>query len=130
MAAISNYLEDALVNHILRNTAYTSPGTAIHVALYTDDPTDADTGTEVSGGSYAREQHTAWTAPSNGATDNGSDIDYGTATASWGTVSHTGIHDDPSAGNLLFHGSLTSSKTVDNGDSFKFPTGDFDVSIA
>lgn len=130
MTALSNYLENALINHILRNTQHTTPGTSIYVALYTTDPTDADTGTEVSGGSYARVQVTAWDAPSDGATANTSDITFTTASADWGTVSHVGIHDDSAAGNLLFHGSLTQSKVVNNGDTFKFLAGDLDVSLA
>ena len=57
MAALSNYLENALINATLRNTSYTSPST-VYVGLFTTDPTDAGSGTEVSGGSYARESTT------------------------------------------------------------------------
>ena len=64
MAEMSNFLENALINATLRNTTYTSVAT-IYVALYTSDPTDADTGTEVTGGSYARTSVT-FAAPSNG----------------------------------------------------------------
>lgn len=124
---ISNYLENNYINHTLRNTAYTSPGTSVYVALYTSSPTDADSGTEVSGGSYARQQVTGWSAPSSGSSSNSGDIDFPTATASWGTVSHVGIHDDLSAGNLLFWGELTESKAVGNGDTFSISTGDMDL---
>lgn len=130
MSAISNYLEDALINHILRNTAYTTPGTSIYVALYTTDPTDADVGAEVSGGSYARVQVTVWTAPSNGATDNTNVITFPTATVAWGTITHVGIRDALTAGNLLFHGPLTASKVVGVGDTFVFNAGALDVSLA
>lgn len=128
--AISTYLGNALLNHILRNTAYTSPGTAIWVALYTSDPTADDTGTEVSGGSYARKQITAWDAPTDGDTENTNTEEYTTATADWGTVSHTGIRDNSSGGNLLFFGGLTASKTVSNGETFRWPAGDLDVTIS
>lgn len=130
MTALSNYLEDALINHILRNTAYSSPGTAIWIALYTTDPTDADTGTEVTGGSYARVQVTAWDAPSNGATANTNDINFTQATGDWGTVGWVGIRDNSTGGNLLFHGALTQAKTVNNGDTFKFLAGALDVALA
>lgn len=131
MSAISNYLENALINHILRNTPYTSPGTAIWIALYTDTQGDSDSGTEVSGSGYARENVSSWDAPSNGATANTAEIDFGTASGgAWGTINSVGIHDSSSAGNLLFHGALDSPKTVNDGDGFKFAAGDLDVTLA
>lgn len=128
MAQISNYLENALVNHVLRNTALTSPVT-VYVALYTTDPTDADTGTEVTGGSYAR-QSAAFSAPTDGATSNSADVTFPTATANWGTVTHVVIRDAAAGGNALFHGALTASKVVNNGDTFKINAADLDVSLA
>ena len=128
MAEISNYLENELYDHILRNLAYTSP-TTVYVALYTDDPTDGDSGTEVTGGSYAR-QSVAFGAPADGAGDNSSDITFPTASASWGTVTHIGLRDAVSGGNLLLHSALTASKAVGNGDTFKINAGDLDVSLA
>lgn len=128
MSELSNDLETKLINQVLRNTAYTRP-TTVYVALYTDNPTDADVGTEVTGGSYAR-QSVAFGAPSDGATDNSSDITFPTATADWGTVTHVGLHDAVSGGNLLFHSPLAASKVVSNGDTFKFNAGDLDVSLA
>ena len=128
MAEFSNFLENALINAVLRNTTYTSPAT-VYVSLYTSDPTDADTGTEVSGGSYARTSAT-FDAPSNGVTQNSADITFPTATASWGTVSHIGVHDASTAGNLLFHTALDTSKTIDSGDIFKIETGNLTVTLA
>lgn len=128
MSAISNYLENALINAVLRNTAYTSP-TTVYVALYTSDPTDADTGTEVSGGGYAR-QAVTFAAPSDGATSNTADITFPEATASWGTVTHVGIRDAATAGNLLFHAALTVSKAIAAGDQLIIKAGDLDVSLA
>lgn len=133
MAAISNYLENALINHVLRQVAYTAP-TDVWLALFTTDPTDADTGTEVTGGSYARVQisgsSTAFTAPSNGATGNGDTISFTTATALWGTISHVGIYDAATVGNLLFHGALDSSRLIDIDDTFTIATGDLVVTLA
>ena len=128
MAELSNYLENELIDHLLRNLAYTSP-TTVYVALYTDDPTDADAGTEVTGGSYAR-QSVAFGAPSDGAADNSSDITFPTASASWGTITHVGLRDAVTGGNLLFHSPLAASKAVGNGDTFKINAGDLDVSLA
>ena len=128
MAEFSNFLENALINATLRATTYTSPAT-VYVSLYTSDPTDADTGTEVSGGSYARTAVTMG-APSNGVTTNSADVTFPTATASWGTVTHIGIHDASSAGNLLFHTPLDTSKTIDSGDIFKITSGNLSVTLA
>ena len=128
MAAMSNYLENALINAVLRNTSYTSPS-VVYVGLYTSDPTDANTGTEVSGGSYARKAVT-FGAPSNGASSNSALIEFNQATANWGTVTHMGILDASTGGNLLLHGALTSSKTIENGDVFKFDASSLSVTLA
>jgi hypothetical protein len=128
MAAMSNYLETALVNAVLRNTSYTSP-TTVYVGLFTSDPTDAGSGTEVSGGSYARKAM-AFSSPSNGATSNSSAVEFDQATASWGTVTHFGLFDASSSGNLLLHGALTASKTIDNGDVFKFASSALTATFA
>lgn len=128
MAEFSNYLEDALINAVLRNTSYTSP-TTVYVALFTSDPTDAGTGSEVSGGSYARTSAT-FDAPSNGVTQNSADITFPTATASQGTVSHIGIYDASTGGNLLFHTPLDTAKTIDTGDIFRIETGNLSVTLA
>jgi hypothetical protein len=128
MAAMSNYLETALVNAVLRNTSYTSPAT-VYVGLFTSDPTDAGSGTEVSGGSYVRKAM-AFSSPSNGATSNSSAVEFDQATASWGTVTHFGLFDASSSGNLLLHGALTTSKTIDSGDVFKFATSALTATFA
>lgn len=128
MSAISNYLENALINAVLRNTPYTSPAT-VYVALYTSDPTDADSGAEVSGGAYAR-QAVTFGAPSNGATDNTAQINFPVPTADWGTVTHWGIKDALTGGNLLFHGPLAASRTIKSGDTVKINVNDLDVSLA
>jgi len=128
MAEMSNFLEDALINATLRNTSYTSP-TTTYLALYTSDPTDADTGTEVSGGSYARQAIT-FSAPSNGATSNSAAIEFPTATGSWGTVTYVGIRDAVTSGNLLYHTALDASKAIDTGDIFRISSGNLTVTLA
>jgi hypothetical protein len=128
MAEMSNYLEDALINAVLRNTSYTSP-TTTYLALYTSDPTDADTGTEISGGSYARQAIT-FGAPSNGTSTNSAAVEFPQATADWGIISHVAIRDAVTSGNLLFHTALDASKTINNGDVFKITTGNLSVQLS
>lgn len=125
---MSNYLENALINATLRNTSYTSPAT-VYVGLFTSDPTDAGSGTEVSGGSYARTAVT-FGAPSNGVSTNSADVTFPTCTSSWGTVTHIGIHDASTSGNLLYHSPLDTSKTIDTGDIFKISSGNLSVTLA
>lgn len=128
-AVISNYLENKIINHVLRNTAYTTPGTSVYVALYTSNPGEDNSGTEASGGDYARIQVTAWNAPSNGATYNSNAINFATASASWGEITHIGILDLDTGGNLLFYGELTVHKVIGSGDTFSIASADLDVSL-
>jgi len=128
MSEMSNYLETALINVTLRATSYTAP-TTVYVALYTSDPTDADTGTEVTGGSYAR-QSVTFAAPSDGTSTNSADITFPTCTSAWGTVTHLGIRDASTAGNLLYYTPLDVSKAITSGDVFKIATGNLSVQLA
>jgi hypothetical protein len=128
MAEMSNFLENALINATLRNTTYTSVAT-VYVSLWTSDPTDAGSGTEVSGGSYARTSVT-FGAPSNGVTTNNADVTFPTATASWGTVGWIGINDASTSGNLLYHTALDTAKAIDSGDIFKIASGNLSVTLA
>lgn len=128
MAEMSNYLENALINATLRNTSYTSPAT-VYMGLYTSDPTDANTGTEVSGGSYARVAVTMG-SPSNGVSTNSAAIEFPQASGSWGTVGWIGILDASTSGNLLYHTALDTSKTISSGDIFKIAIGGLSVTLA
>jgi len=132
MSALSNYLEDALLDSVLNGVAFTEPDT--WVSLYTTDPTDADTGTEVSGGAYGRQRIYAnaggtpdWNTPVVDGigylVDNSDDVTFPTATVAWGTVTHFGIHDAVSGGNLLFHAVLDDPQVVGIGGIFKFLVG-------
>lgn len=130
MSAASNYLEDAVLDHVLKNTAYTQP-TNLYIGLFTAG-TNLEAGTltdEVSGGSYAREL-VAFDAASSGSTSNTSTVTFTTATASWGTITHVAIMDAATSGNVLFHGAVTASKTIDSGDTFQISAGTFTVSLA
>ena len=125
---MSNFLENALINATLRNTTYTSVAT-VYVSLWTSDPTDAGSGTEVSGGSYARTSVT-FASPSNGVTTNNADVTFPTATASWGTVGWIGINDAATSGNLLYHTALDTAKAIDSGDIFKIASSNLSVTLA
>jgi hypothetical protein len=133
-AVMSDYLEVAMLNHVLRNTAFTTPGTSIYVSLHTADPTDAGTGTEVSatGTAYARQQVSAWDAPStNSHTHNTNAIAWSTATgAGFGHVTHIGIWDgNTGSDNLLFYGELTTHKDVVAGVTFSIAAGAITVTL-
>lgn len=135
MTAISDFLENKLLDHVLRSASpYTAPA-AHFLALFTTDPTDADVGTEVTPvGAYARVDldldPSFNSASSGGVIANTSDIIFPTATAAWGTVTHVGIYDASIAGNLLFHGPLTATRTVLNGQTFTIPTGSLVVTLS
>ena len=124
--AFTDYLENKLVAHTFSATAYTSPST-VYVALYTVAPTDSTTGTEVSGGGYAR-QSASFTTTGNAAT-NASAIEYPTATGNYGTVVAVAILDTSSSGNMLAYATLSASKTISTGDVFRIPAGDLDITL-
>ena len=128
MAEMSTYPENALINATLRNTSYTSPA-AVYVGLYTSDPTDANTGTEVSGGSYTRTAVTMG-SPTDGVSTNTAAVEFPQASGSWGTVGWIGILDATSSGNLLYHTALDTSKTISSGDIFKIAIGGLSVTLA
>jgi hypothetical protein len=128
MSEMSNYLENALINVTLRATSYTAP-TTIYVALYSNDPTDADTGTEISGTNYAR-QSVTFGAPSNGASTSSSAVEFPQAGSAWGTITHIGLRDASTAGNLLYHTALDASKTIASGDVFRIASGSLSVTLA
>jgi len=128
MAEFSDYAENKILN-LMRGVAWTE--FAAYVALFTSAPTDAGGGTEVSGGSYARQLAGLSEATgSGGTTSNADDITFPTATADWGTVTHVAIMDAVSGGNMIMHSALDASKAVNNGDTFKINAGDLDVTVA
>ena len=127
MAGLSNYLENKLIEHTLRGIGYTPPA-AVYVALYTDDPTDNDTGTELSGGGYARKLVTFGTATDGTVTTN-ADVIFAAATADWTAVTHVGIRDAATGGSLLFYGELSSSVTVVAGDNFRIAAGNLTCAL-
>ena len=130
MAALSDHSEALLLDWLMTTGTATRP-TAWYVALYTAAPSDSGGGTEVSGNGYSRQSVTfaAATSP-GGTTSNTGDITFTAAGGDWGTITHIGIHDASSGGNLLWHGAMTASKTVADGDTLQFSTGNIDLTIA
>jgi hypothetical protein len=131
MAALSDYLENKLIDWLLRGQSFTPPAT-VYIGLLTTNPTDSSAGTEVSGGSYARVAVTSalanWagtqsagstTASSGtgGTTSNNGAITFPSPTGNWGAITGFGIYDASTAGNLLAYAALTTGKTVNNGDA-------------
>ena len=127
MAELSNYLENNLLDHVLRGTSYTSP-TTVFVGLYTSDPGDDNSGAECTGGAYARQTLSVTTA-SGGIVTSSADVTFPQATDNWGTISHIGLLDAVTAGNLLMHTPLTTSKTIELGDIFKVPLGNLTATL-
>lgn len=124
---MTDYLENALLNHVLRNTPYTPPAN-IYIALFVSAPGETGGGTEVSGGNYAR-QITTFTAPVDGQVSNSVDVIFPVATSDWGTVTHFALFDDVSAGNMLSYGQLTLSREVRTGDQPIFRQGELIVTL-
>lgn len=126
--SFSNYLETELLDHVFTNSAYTSP-TTVYVSLHTANPDEDASGAEVStsGTAYARQAGT-FSVTGNTATTTAA-VEYPTATAGYGTVTHVGIWDASSAGNMLAYAALTASKTISTGDVFRIPAGDLDITL-
>lgn len=130
MAALSDYAEKLLLDWMMTTGSATRP-TAWYVALYTAAPSDSGGGTEVSGSGYAR-QSVAFDAAATpgGTTSNTGAVSFTASGGSWGTVTHIGIFDASTSGNLLWHGAMTASKTVNDGDTLEFSIGNIDLTIA
>lgn len=120
---LTTYLKNEIYDHVLRGAAYASPPT-VYLALFTTATTDGGGGTEVTGGSYAR-QATAFGAPTDGVGSNTAAETFTNMPAV--TVTHAALFDAVSAGNMLMHGALLASKVVGAGDSLTFAIGDIDV---
>jgi hypothetical protein len=125
--SFSNTFETRVLQWTFTTGSPTRP-TAWYVALFTTDPTDAGTGTEVSGGSYARTAVT-FTVSGDTASNSGA-VEFPEATGSWGTITHIGIYDASTSGNLIAHAALTASKAIASGDILRFQIGDIDVTLA
>jgi hypothetical protein len=132
MSAASDYLEDKLLDHVLGGTTYSQPSN-LYLALFT-----ASTGLETNSPSaeistsstgYGREAVT-FAAASSGSAATNATVTFTTATANWGTVTHVAVMDASTSGNVLFHGAVTASKTIETGDTFQVSSGNLTISLA
>ena len=128
MAQMSDYLENKLIDHVFRNFTFPTPGT-VYIALYSTDPTDADSGTELTGDGYARKSVTIGAA-TNGTASNSADVLFDTATSDWTAVTHIGIRDEGVGGNLLMHKILGAPVSVLDTNNFRIPVGDLEITFA
>jgi len=122
---LTNTAENLILDHFLGVTAYTFDST-VFVGLYTVAPTDSTSGTEVTGGSYARQAIT-FAAASGGATSNTTDVDFTGMPAA--TTVAVAVHTASTGGTMLMYGTLTTNKTTDAGDTLRIAAGDLDISI-
>ena len=128
MAAASDYLELKLLDHSLGTTAYTMPG-GVYVGLHTGSPADDNSGAnEITGNGYTRKV-ASFAAAASGSASTDATITFDAATGNWGTITHISLYDASSAGNLLFHGAVTTSKTIETGDTFQISTGNLTISL-
>lgn len=125
--SFSNTFETRVLQWALDPLASPTRPTATYLALFTSNPAEDGSGTEVSGGAYAR-QAVSITVSGNTASNTAA-VEYPTATASYGTVTHVGIYDALTSGNLIAYGALTTSKAIDTGDVLRVPTGDLDITL-
>lgn len=134
MSGFSDYLEDTLFNATLRGGSYT--GGAVFAALFTSNPTDAGTGSEVKDSAYVRQRAHAtvasdgFTVPSNGSGSNTRTLVFPAIADIQITVTHWGLFDAQIGGNLLYHAPLTNPKTLDPSDVLSFPIGSMVVTLS
>ena len=125
--SFTNFLETEILDHVFAGAAYTAPATK-YIGLFTAiSDGEAGSVTEVSGNAYAR-QAMAFTT-SGATTSNNAAVEFPTATGSWGTITHVGIFDASTSGNLMVYATLTASKAIASGDVFRVPSGDLDITL-
>jgi hypothetical protein len=126
----TNYLENKVLDHALGTTSYTAPS-AVYVGLFTADPTDTGATTdEISGNGYSRQTITFDAASSGSATGPASGagaVEFTASGGNWGSITHFGVFDASTAGNMLYKGALSTSKTVTDGDSIRFAEGSITI---
>lgn len=124
--SLTNTFETTTLTWLFTGDAATRP-TAWYIGLFTTDPGETGSGTEVSGGSYARTAVTM-SVTGNLAT-NSAAVEFAAATASWGTITHIGVMDASTGGNMIVHAALDASKAIASGDVFRIPAGDLDITL-
>jgi len=127
--SLTNAFETSTRQYLWTTGSVTRP-TAWYIGLFTSDPTDTGAaGTEVSGFDYARTAAT-FTVTGDTAT-NSSAVEFPAAVGgNWGTIGWIGIMDASSGGNMIIHSALDTAKAINDGDVFRIPTGDLDITAS
>jgi len=128
MSAMSDYLELKFLDHFT-GTASTSAPSAVYLGLATASIQDDASGSELSGNNYTRKAVTFASAASGSISSNAA-VEFNAATGSWGTISHWGIWDAATSGNLLYHGAFTTGKAIASGDILKVASGSLTITAA
>lgn len=127
--SFTNYLEQKVLEHTFRNTAYTSP-TTVYLGLLSAAPTDSTSGTEMSGNGYAR-QACAFDAYSAGkSVANTSNETFTASGGAWNTITHFGVYDASTGGNLLAYGEIVPSVLVSDGETFTVEAGKLIIELS
>ncbi len=125
--SFTNFLETEILDHVFAGSAYTAPSTH-YLALYTAAPGETGGGTELSGSSYVRQSVSFSTT--GDTTSNDASIEYPTASGLWGTITHVGVFDAATGGNLMAYAALAIAKSIDSGDVIRIPVGDLDITLS
>jgi len=143
MSDASNYLEDRTLDFWLKaNSQTTTAPATVYLALFTSDDSAGATAENLEAGTLTNEVSTSGTAYarqtvtfgtiSNGSVSTNANVTFPTATANFGTISHVAVTDSATAGagNVLFYGDLTSTKTIETGDTFQITSGNLTITLA
>jgi hypothetical protein len=137
MSAASDYTENKVLDHALGTASWTQP-TTVYLGLFTNTSTNAATNLEAgtltdevttSGSAYGR-QSIAFGSASSGSASNSATVTFDAATSNWGTITHVAVMDNSTGGNVLFWGAVTTSKTIESGDTFQVSSGNLSISLA
>lgn len=138
MSAASNYTENKVLDHVLGTTAWSPAPSTVYLGLFTNTSSNAATNLEAgtltdevstSGSAYGR-QSIAFGSASGGSASNSGTVTFSAATSNWGTITHVAIMDAQTGGNVLFWGAVTTSKTIESGDTFQVSSGNLSISLA
>jgi len=124
--SLTNTYETTTLTWLFTGDSATRP-TSWYIGLFTDDPGEAGTGTEITGNAYARTAVTL-TVSGNASTNSGA-VEFPAATGSWGTITHIGVMDASTGGAMILHAALDASKAIASGDVFRIPVGDLDITL-
>lgn len=132
----SDYAENKIADVVFRATAFSeSSPTTYYVFLSSTACSDSATGTELTGGSYARvgitRATTSWkgthgtttgaSSGTNGTISNAAAVTFPTATGDWTAATHWGLIDASSgAGNIIVCAALTAARTITTGATASF----------